>query len=59
MGEEPKFGDETLMYVNVKHGTSPADIGLDVFKGIRHLDPFSEGLPQPASPKAAPKPPGA
>jgi hypothetical protein len=55
-GEDPKFKGEKLAWVE-NNSHDPAAFGLDLFKGIVALNPFSEGLP--AKPQAKPQGPQA
>lgn len=55
-GQFPKFGDETLNYVDVKTGASPESIGLSLTGSIKALDLFSAEV-QPKTKSPAPKAP--
>lgn len=43
-GEPPTYKGEMLAYVAVDRSADPAQFGLDVFTGIKHLTPFSPEL---------------
>ncbi len=40
-GQFPKFGDETLNYMDVPTGAPPSAVGLDILGGVKALDLFS------------------
>lgn len=54
-GEIPTFKGEPLIYIDTKDG-NPAQFGLDLARGVKHLNPFSPELvsahtPRPPQPK--------